>query len=783
MRILNLVVLGIILNLPFYCFTAQKDEELIKNGGFENDLAGWSSLWTREPNKGELFIDKSSPESGSKCAKIVHKGSLDWSLNTGARIPVATGEWFELSGWFKLVGEGNAMLCLITYDSQGKVLNWSYASKQFTESTNWINIKSRFPIPQGTAFILPRIIGTGSATVWADDISLKRIKSPETVASLPETLTLENNIVKVVFTPATGKFDVLDKRNNRLWRQKAISSELAILNVHTNKNNDSISLATYHPQTMLEIEARFSLQKNAPELLVELLSSGKMDGTISYPDPFVTDTGTYLVIPMNEGISYPVEDDSIEPMRLVGYGGHGICMGFWGVTDGEAGQMAIIETPDDVSIQISRIDGKLAVYPVWEPQKGNFGYTRRLRYIFFDSGGYVRMCKQYRDYSKKIGLLKTLRDKQKENPNVDLLIGAVNIWCWEKDAPSFVKEIKQAGIEKILWSNAQTPQNLRALNELGVLTSRYDIYQDVMNPENFKYLRRVHPDWPTEAWDKDIIIDSKGRWTRGWGVKGTNDQWYYCGVLCDKRAVDYAKKMIPAELKTHPYRCRFIDTTTASAWRECYNPNHPMTRTESRIWKMNLLKYVSEDMKLVTGSETGHEAAVPYVHYFEGMLSLGPYRVPDAGRNMQKIWDEPPERVVKFQLGHRYRLPLWELVYHDCVVAQWYWGDYNNKLPSLWDKRDLFNLLYGTPPMFMFNRQIWEKNKDRFVKSYKTICPTVQKIGYSEMVNHRFLTANRDVQQTEFDNGVKITVNFGSSPYKLPDGKIVEPMNYVVEER
>lgn len=181
MRILNLVVLGIILNLPFYCFTAQKDEELIKNGGFENDLAGWSSLWTREPNKGELFIDKSSPESGSKCAKIVHKGSLDWSLNTGARIPVATGEWFELSGWFKLVGEGNAMLCLITYDSQGKVLNWSYASKQFTESTNWINIKSRFPIPQGTAFILPRIIGTGSATVWADDISLKRIKSPETV--------------------------------------------------------------------------------------------------------------------------------------------------------------------------------------------------------------------------------------------------------------------------------------------------------------------------------------------------------------------------------------------------------------------------------------------------------------------------------------------------------------------------------------------------------------------------------------------------------------------------
>ena len=54
----------------------------------------------------------------------------------------------------------------------------------------------------------------------------------------------------------------------------------------------------------------------------------------------------------------------------------------------------------------------------------------------------------------------------------------------------------------------------------------------------------------------------------------------------------------------------------------------PVTRTESRYWKMQLLRYMSETCHLVTGSETGHEAAVPVVHYFEGMLSLGPYRVP-----------------------------------------------------------------------------------------------------------------------------------------------------------
>jgi hypothetical protein len=184
---------------------------------------------------------------------------------------------------------------------------------------------------------------------------------------------------------------------------------------------------------------------------------------------------------------------------------------------------------------------------------------------------------------------------------------------------------------------------------------------------------------------------------------------------------------------------------------------------------------------LVTGCETGHDAAVPFLHYFEGMMSLGPYRVPDAGRDMARIWTNAPAAVVKFQLGHAYRLPLWELVYHDCVVAQWYWGDYNNKLPMLWDKRDLFNALYATPPMFMFNRRLWQENRDRFVQSYRNTCPWVREVGYSEMTDHRFLTPDRNVQQTVFANGRTITVNFGSEPFKLPDGHTVAGMGFQVD--
>jgi hypothetical protein len=80
----------------------------------------------------------------------------------------------------------------------------------------------------------------------------------------------------------------------------------------------------------------------------------------------------------------------------------------------------------------------------------------------------------------------------------------------------------------------------------------------------------------------------------------------------------------------------------------------------------------------------------------------------------------------------------------------------------------------------MFNRQVWGQYKDRFAQSYKDICPITRAVGYAEMTDHRIVTADRDVQQTTFANGVTVTVNFGDKPYRLPDGKEIKPMSYHV---
>ena len=67
---------------------------------------------------------------------------------------------------------------------------------------------------------------------------------------------------------------------------------------------------------------------------------------------------------------------------------------------------------------------------------------------------------------------------------------------------------------------------------------------------------------------------------------------------------------------------------------------------------------------------------------------------------------------------------------------------------------------------------IWQQNRDRFVQSYQTATPVARATGYSEMLSHRWLTDDHAVQQTEFANGIVVTVNFGDQPYTLPDGEV-----------
>ncbi len=733
-----------------------------------------SPLWTRDKDAGSSGVDAEVKFEGKPSLRVEHRGQNDWCLNASRRIAVRERDMIEITATIRTRGAGNAEIAAAVFDEKGASLGWSVGSHGLRGDNDWTALRTRVVCPAGAKFVTPRILGAGPATVWIADFAWKPAGNLDDLRdkNMPAQVRLGNDNLNITFHTLPATLAVTDRKSGRTWIQGG--GETGCMVKTARRTDKGLRVEMLDASSNLEFTVDLVPEAGKAELLVGIAAQGKLSRPLMFPRPFLTERGTYLVVPMNEGISYPVEDESIRPMRLIAYGGHGICMPFFGATDGAAGYSAIMETPDDVSISIGREKGLLCIAPVWESQMGRFGYERRIRYVFHDADGHVAIAKRYREYAMSTGLFKSFEAKRKQNPNIDLLIGAANIWCWDRNGTVMAKEMQEVGIKRILWSAAGKPEQIAEMNEMGILTSRYDIYQDVMDPAKFPLLRGVHADWTTAAWPRDLMLRADGEWVRGWQVRAKDGSMIPCGTLCDRQAPGYARQRIAAELKTHPYRGRFIDTTTASPYRECYSPDHPQTRSESRKFKRDLLAIVSRENGLVCGSETGHDAVVPVCDFFEGMMSLGPYRVPDSGRDMQRIWTEVPENVAKFQLGHRYRLPLWELVYHECVVSYWYWGDYNNKLPALWDKRDQFNALYAVPPMFMFNRDLWQKEKGRFAQSYRTSADITRACGYSEMTDHCFLTPDRDVQRTTFANGVKVTVNFGDKAVRLASGQTLE---------
>jgi hypothetical protein len=161
------------------------------------------------------------------------------------------------------------------------------------------------------------------------------------------------------------------------------------------------------------------------------------------------------------------------------------------------------------------------------------------------------------------------------------------------------------------------------------------------------------------------------------------------------------------------------------------------------------------------------------------MMSLGPYRVRDAGTDPPKLYTDPPAYLLKFQLGPSYRIPLWQLVYGDCVVSYWYWGDFTNKVECQWDRRDQFCALYGVPPLYFTDLAGLRANKERFVRSHKAVTEVAKAVGWSELTDHRSLTPDHLVQESTWANGCHVIANFGDTPFKAPGGRVVPPGGWV----
>ena len=116
------------------------------------------------------------------------------------------------------------------------------------------------------------------------------------------------------------------------------------------------------------------------------------------------------------------------------------------------------------------------------------------------------------------------------------------------------------------------------------------------------------------------------------------------------------------------------------------------------------------------------------------------------------------------------------MIYHDCTINYWYWGDSSNCCPELMRRRDQFNALYGVPPLYSLNMTQWERMKEEIAASYRRATAAARETAFSAMTRYERLSPDGLLQRACFENGVQVTANFSDQAQEgvAPGGCRVE---------
>ena len=140
-------------------------------------------------------------------------------------------------------------------------------------------------------------------TPWKRLILLLVVMPYCTSNAITEKLSVDNAAISVTVETDDGTMSVTDKRTGPTWRQKALVKGRV---TDTSQTSDGIEMTWRQPGLNLDVGVKLRLDADKPEFTVELSAEGSLKSALSFPHPFVSEAGTYLVVPMNEGISYPV---------------------------------------------------------------------------------------------------------------------------------------------------------------------------------------------------------------------------------------------------------------------------------------------------------------------------------------------------------------------------------------------------------------------------------------------------------------------------------------------
>ncbi|MCX8052396.1 MAG: glycoside hydrolase, partial [Armatimonadetes bacterium] len=582
--------------------------------------------------------------------------------------------------------------------------------------------------------------------------------------------SIENAVLKVTVSEDSGRVTVLDKKSNHLWKQAPTIPNRKIKVIKANTKSVSFTVTMKDDSSKeIPLTVTLKLQDNASALQVGISADPKLEmSSFDFIEPFVCDS-EYAFLAIADwcnGHIYPCNLDEWPGYNLDEFLVNLMLLPWVAVVDLKSGlgYSVTVETADDAAIRCVKFGKTRAPMVKWIPQWGRFGYERKIIYTFTPSGGYVALAKEFRKYARKQGWLVTLKEKAKSNPNINRLFGAALLWDYYKHIDGI--EAYNIGVEKAIhhvsrWDcfynyprvfehdyyRRLEDDIVKEENALGWLTEEYIQLADAF-PISDNNLQ------PNENYDRPqtFLTDINNNVVLGW-----RDERGQMSMRCSAFFLRRAKQAVGARLSYHPINSIYFDVSTQRQLMECYSKFHPRTRTEYKADVIEVLKYL-KSLRLVVHGECAKWWTVPYQDIGIGTASIltnlpwhgiHPAKYGQTEYSDRKFPDNVWQKYETWgTLGHRYRVPLWELVFHDCIVSTQResdtmdWTSGTADLPfSYVDKKIALCVLFGTMPTYYHcivpeSAGAWTRNRLEFIRSYRNACKPFEILADKEMLSH-----------------------------------------------
>ena len=541
---------------------------------------------------------------------------------------------------------------------------------------------------------------------------------------------------------------------------------------------------------------------------IPLSEGAEAPTAVYFPGPFAFEEKRRDFVTLlnnQQGILLP--NDWPEEVKKVSFGGFlgtaGAYMPWFAQIKEGKGLISICETPWNAAYDVDHPAGGPFTHVSFrfEPSLGHMVDRRIVRMQLVD-GDFNAVCKAYRAYAKDTGRLVTLKEKMVSLPGIGDLVGTCFVHTGIKtkvhpdsdffdpaqpekndhlttfgERAEMVDTLAAHGVEKMYlhldgWAQpgydnchpdyfpiceeAGGAKGMRKLidtiHRYGFRFGIHDQYRDF-----YRTAKSFNPRFATLL--ADGTIPEHKRWAGG-------PQSYLCASLAPFYVRRNFEKLFREGIELDG---AYLDVFTCNEGDECNNPEHRMTRKECYGYRQECFRFLHAH-QILSSSEEVNDWAMPtlvFCHYAPYDFQL---REPGSAK-----------------LG--IPVPLFNLVYHDCVIEPWMMdvvetkgkageGSSSDVQSGETEQEDymLYALQNGGAP-YLIRNAAYPNIDGAFGGTGITIdeavsrCEVVQKlhekVALEEMLSCELLNEEGSRQRITFAGGTKVTVDFREQTYLI----------------